>query len=106
MMVATISGPGGEYTWVGPKADASIPWRLLDAEIVETEWTRVSGNWEALLADVTELKIGMAYYTNYSPFEITGIDNVKLDAVPLPASFWLLSAGMAGMAGLKRKFKR
>lgn len=102
----TIYGPGGEYTWLGPTADASISWRLLDVAIVESDWTQVSGTWEALLTDVTELRIHMAYYTNYTPFEITGIDNVELNAVPLPASFWLLSAGIAGLAGLKRKFNR
>lgn len=33
----------------------------------------------------------------------TGIDNLSIRAVPIPTTFWLLGAGIAGIIGLQRK---
>jgi len=90
-----ISGPGGKYRWLGPLAVSSVSWLPLEAALVESDWAAMSGDWDSLLENVTELSIEMAYYTNYSPFEITGIDNVRLNAspVPEPATLGLLAIG-------------
>ncbi|MBN2473464.1 MAG: hypothetical protein JXB62_02560 [Pirellulales bacterium] len=99
-----ISGPGGAFRWLGPAPNPSVSWLPLEATLVESAWAAMSGDWGALLEDVTELRIEMAYYTNYTPFEITGIDNVRLNAsaVPEPACSTLLGVGFAvlGLGGL------
>lgn len=77
-----ISGPGGSARWHGPPPDPSAGWLSLDAPAIESEWVIKSGSWDALLADVTELRIYMEYYNNWGPFEITGIDNVQLFGEP------------------------
>lgn len=101
----TINGPGGEYRWDGPPPAPSIPWLQLDVPVAESEWTLVSGDWNDLLADVTELSITMAYYTNFTPFEITGIDNVTLNAVPIPTTLFLFGSVLIGLTGFRRKIK-
>jgi|LGOV01.1.fsa_nt_gb hypothetical protein len=103
---AYISGPGGEYRWNGPSPNPSAGWLLLDVPLIETDWTLVSGNWDDTIANITEFRIGMAYYTNTTLFEITGIDNVNLNAVPIPASVWLLGGGLIGLGGIRRKKKK
>ena len=107
---ALISGPGGEYRWNGPAPDPSTSWLPLTAPIIESEWAAVSGNWNSLLDDVTQLTIVMAYYTNYKPFEITGIDNVSLHAlqVPEPTAAVLLGTVFAclALAGVARRGRK
>jgi hypothetical protein len=83
-----ISGPGGEYRWVGPAPNPTVDWLTLDVPLVESEWTRVSGSWSDTVADIAEFRIVMAYYTGTYPHEITGVDNIRLNAVPVPAAAW------------------
>jgi len=98
-----IKGPGGEAKWLGPPPDAGAGWLSLNVPITESEWTMWSGSWDALLADVTELRIGMAYYNNWGPFEITGIDNVSLHAIPAPGAILLGSIGVGFVGWLRRR---
>ncbi|HYW78411.1 MAG TPA: PEP-CTERM sorting domain-containing protein, partial [Thermoguttaceae bacterium] len=101
-----IAGPGGTYRWLGPYPDPAISWRPLEAALVESDWAMMSGNWDSLLEDVSELRIEMAYYSNWGPFEITGIDNVQLNAsVPEPATLGLLAIGFA-VLGVVAIFRR
>ena len=106
---AFISGPGGEYRWVGPSPNPSVSWLNLEAALLEPGWTRVYGDWDSLLGNVTELRLVMAYYTNYTPFEITGIDNVTLNGsspVPEPTTMLLFGIGIAGLAGARLRRKK
>lgn len=100
-----ISGPGGEAIWSGPAAEPNTLWKLLNVPVIESAWDISSGTWAAILGDVTDFSITMAYYTNTSPFEITGLDNVSLNAVPVPASVWLFSSGLVGLIGIARRKK-
>jgi hypothetical protein len=100
---AYISGPGGEFRWVGPAPNPTVDWLTLDVPLVESEWTRISGNWSDTMTDITEFRIVMAYYTGTYPHEITGIDNIQLNAVPLPAAAWFMISGLIGLLGFKKK---
>ena len=88
-----IKGPGGEANWTGPEPNPSAEWLTLFVPIQEQDqrWTVISGSWDAILSEVTEFKIWTAYYNNWGPFEITGIDNVCL--VPEPSILCLLGLG-------------
>lgn len=88
---AYLSGPGGEATWLGPEPDPSTLWLSLSVPIAESEWLVNSGSWESLLEDVTSFGIETAYYNNWGPFEITGIDNVVL--TPEPTTLLLFGLG-------------
>ena len=98
----SISGPGGDATWYGPAVEPSTTWKFLSVPVEEAEWDISSGTWEAILSDVTDFSIVMAYYTNTSPFEITGVDNVSLNVVPLPSAIWLLGPAVVALIGLAR----
>lgn len=104
-----ISGPGGDATFFGPNPGSTPApdWVGIEALLNESAWTVNSGTWEALLGNVTELQIGMAYYTNTSPAEITGLDNVMLYgaavSAPEPATFAIIGLGLAGIGFTRRK---
>ena len=103
-----ISGPDGEATWNGPVAEPNTLWKLLTVPVIESAWDVTSGTWDGILADVTDFNIVMAYYTNTSPFEITGVDNVSLhalNAVPVPAAVWLFGTALIGLVGFGKSRK-
>jgi len=77
-----IEGPGGSARWYGPPPDPAAGWLSLDVPVIEGEWVILSGSWDALLADITELRVAMEFYNNWGPFEITGIDNFQLFGEP------------------------
>ena len=97
-----IEGPGGTATWVGPPPNPAAGWLSLNVHISESSWTVTTGSWDTLLADVTYLKIATAYYNNWGPFEITGIDNVSL--IPAPGAIILGGIGI-GLVNWLRKRK-
>jgi hypothetical protein len=72
-----IEGPGGVATYTGAQVNPS-GWVSVFAPLNEIDWTVSSGTWTEILSDVTRLTIQVCHYTNTSPFEITGIDNVVL----------------------------
>ena len=98
-----ISGPGGSATFTGPSAGSSpsSDWMNISAGIDESLWSVSSGSWSDILSDVTTLEVRMAFYTNISVFEITGLDNPTLSgtsipaAIPLPAGFPLIMSALA-----------
>jgi len=101
-----ISGPGGSAGWHGPPPDPSAGWRFLNVPVTEAQWTVTSGSWTGLLSDVTQLRISTAYYNNWGPFEITGIDNVSLltgAAIPAPGALILVGIGTGFVGWLRRR---
>ncbi len=105
-LLATISGPGGDALWVGPQPDPGTPWKDIVVPISEESWTVNSGTWGEIMADVTDLSIAMAYYNNFGPFEITGIDNVSLNAVPIPAALPLFMSGVLFLSFARKKNRK
>lgn len=95
-----LSGPGGDATWTGPEPDPSTLWLSLSVPIAESEWSVTSESWESLLGDVTSFGIDTAYYNNWGPFEITGIDNVVL--VPELTTLLLLGLGSSALRKKRR----
>lgn len=105
-----ISGPGGSAKWIGPNPEATAgDWLFIEVPIIESQWTMQSGSWDDLLPNITELYIHMEYYSNWTSFEIVGIDNVSLNetpaaVVPVPTTVLLGILGLA-VAGVElRKF--
>ncbi len=106
----SISGPGGEANWTGPLADSATPWKSLNVPLREEGgtldgWTIDVGSWSDILENVTELKISNELYGNYTPFDITGIDNIELHATPIPSTFPLLVSAIA-LTGFVRRSKK
>lgn len=81
-----ISGPGGVAT---VPYDSSIlradgRWKSFSFLIDPSEWTIVSGDWNSLMANVTELLVFPEFYNNT---EIIGLDNFRLSNDPPVAQF-------------------
>lgn len=90
-----ISGPGGSASQRLSTATGPFPaWTTYSIDIAESAWN-VSGNWAALLGDVTVLRIDMEHVGGD---ETTGLDNVVLSSVPEPSGVLLALAGLAGLS--------
>ncbi len=81
-----ISGPGGTAT---VPYDSSIlradgRWKSFSVLIDPSEWTVISGDWNSLLANVTELLVFPEFYNNT---ETIGFDNFRLSNDPPVAEF-------------------
>ncbi len=74
---AAFSGPGGSAIFTSSDL-LGHGWRSFSAPIAESAWN-VSGDWNALLNNVTELRIRIEGVHNVGPrLDIDGIDNVLL----------------------------
>lgn len=102
-----IDGPGGNAVWVGPPPNPAAGWLTLNVPINESDWIVETGTWNALLTDVTQLRIATAFYNNYMPQEINGMDNVSLDIdinpIPVPGAIMLGSIGIGLVGWLRRR---
>jgi hypothetical protein len=77
-----ISGPGGIARW--SEIDGDDAWQTISIVLGEDNWEMVSGSWEDLLAEVTELKLPIETVANNGHngvLEASGIDNVQLIAL-------------------------
>ena len=102
MRTVDISGPAGSARWQAPNVDPADGWVNLQNPITESAWVLQTGTWAGLLANVTELRIFMPDSSTAS--EVTGIDNVSLTPVPLPATLLFFLSGLIGLIGLKKRF--
>lgn len=89
-MNVVLSGPGGTAVWVGgPDAALLIGtgWTRLRARLVEAEWRIDAGSWDAILANVTLLRIAAdPFLTTGPPPETMGFDNIRIAACPTDAN--------------------
>jgi hypothetical protein len=99
-----ISGPGGEASFRFPtSAGPSVgTWTTYTLPISQSDWNITSGNWTSLLSDVQVFRIDLEFI---SGTEVTGLDNVRLAAVPVPAAVWLFGSGLLGLGGISRRRK-
>ena len=92
-----IAGTGGAAWWIGPRAPSSCPggvtcnWTTYVAPILESQWIVTHGSWSDLLHSVTIFQIQQELYSNICcGSEISGIDNVKIQAPDPVASSYLI----------------
>jgi hypothetical protein len=88
-----IVGPGGTARWSTSGPDGPTDWVSLAAPIQESAWSVTSGSWDALLQDVTELRVVTEVVDGIG--DVTGLDNVKL--LPEPGSGLLLCLGLVAL---------
>jgi hypothetical protein len=77
-----------------------------------TAWNTTQDNWEKILSNVTSMYI-ILEPNNWST---VGFDNFKIknnhhpehghQPVPEPSTLFLLTGGLLGVVGLRRKFKK
>ncbi len=81
-----ISGPGGSYRRVFSERPPLNLWRTYGTTLDESQWTRVSGSWDALMDSVTDLRISIEFITGD---ETNGLDNVCLIESTTPTTIGL-----------------
>ncbi|MCE5322940.1 hypothetical protein LLG46_06455 [bacterium] len=81
-----ISGPGGVYKRVFSERPPLGLWRTYGTALDESLWQCVSGSWDALLDDVTELRMSIEFITGS---ETNGLDNVSLIESHTPTTIGL-----------------
>lgn len=98
---AIISGPGGRAVFDGNIIPQIGVWTDIEVAIIEENWRITSGEWGALLSNVTELRLSIENVLTTFGGETTGIDNVMLSAftsaVPLPPAAWLFYPALVSL---------
>lgn len=97
-----ISGPGGQASFRFPTSGGpSIgTWTTYSLPISQSAWNITGGNWTSLLSDVQVFRIDLEFI---SGTEVTGLDNVRLAAIPAPATFWIFFSGLLGLITAARR---
>jgi hypothetical protein len=100
-IVGIFSGSNYMYTFQD-NALADGIWSNFDINLTDENFTEVGATFSQILQNVTALYI-MGDLNNGT--ETTALDNVRVNAVPIPAAAWLLGAGLAGLAGIRVRRK-
>ncbi|MBI1323616.1 PEP-CTERM sorting domain-containing protein [bacterium] len=105
-----LSGPGGQAFWLGTIPPESTLWNSIVVPFQQSAWTVSSGNWDAILADVTSLRIRFEHVDNGfrgpTNRETVTIDNVTLTANPVPEPASIVSLLIAGALGAGYRMRR
>ncbi len=90
--------------WTGDTPTSRTDWVHQSVMLNDTAWDVTGGNLVDLLANVTDFFITIELVSD-AHFDIEGIDNVNVSAVPIPAALWLFTSGIAGLV-VQAKRKR
>ena len=81
-------------------------WTHYAVDITSSNFDRISGisgtTFEGIMSNVTALYI----QGEFPDDGITGLDNVQINAVPIPAAVWLLGSGLVGLVAIRRRMKK
>jgi hypothetical protein len=101
-----ISSDTTEYLF-SPTGGTAGVWESWQAPLSNGPgWSRIGGGGESLaevLADVSELAF-ILEVTTWTGLE-AGLDNVRLNPIPVPAALWLFGSGLLGLIGIARRRK-
>ncbi len=101
-MFVQITGSGGVISQNLPGNYASpFGWTSYSNTLQAGNWNLDSGTFTGCLTNVTEVRVFMPCSSDAN--EITGVDNIKVAAVPEPATILALMAGLGGVLKSRRK---
>lgn len=109
LVVFLEGADGSRAVWTGKNIKRKTGWLTVNVPIDEGRWTMQSGTWEGLLADVTELRLGVERVVNRrGRDERSAIDNITLNAtnpapVPEPGTITLVAVAGLALIGRRRR---
>lgn len=88
-------GPGGKMTWTQPQAGTITDWLTKKIIIRPGSWMVTQGSFDAIIANVTLLKIRVRMFDSPEILTQIGLDSVKLgdDAINVPPSRHQITLG-------------
>lgn len=105
-----LSGPGGQASWLGSIPTESALWNSVIVPFQQSAWNVTSGNWNAVLSNVTSLRIRFEHVDNGfrgpTNRETVTIDNVTLTANPVPEPASIISLLIAGALSAGYRIRR
>jgi hypothetical protein len=98
-----IAGPSGNATWSGNTPSGATNWVYQSAILNQSNWS-VTGDWNSLLANVTDFRVRIEVVSNSSNMgEIVGLDNIRLTTVPEPNVVLTLLTGTLLLIGWRQR---
>jgi hypothetical protein len=98
---------GANYMWWSPNIyPLKGAWTHFQVDFIDANFTEVGATFSQILRNVTALKILGDLVGGTGTSDTTGLDNVRVDPIPLPGAVWFLGSGLLGLAGLRRRFTR
>jgi len=82
----------GHYQEGGTISQAFSANVAIDTVLFDDAWT-----------NLTSIDIEFSVSSFYPAFVVPGVDNITLQAVPIPAAVWLFGSALAGLGWLRRR---
>lgn len=76
-----MSGPGGSATWKGAVPEGETGWVKVKAPLRKSHWVVTSGDWNGLLANVTDMRVQIELVGNTTvpgDTDVEGLDQIQL----------------------------